>query len=978
MLKSIYTLCIICLSLIIQAQGLRFEKFTTKDGLLSDDVYKIFQDKKGYIWLFTNHGAMKYNGKTFEPTLKNLSFKESFIYSYYENNKGQLWVANANANIYEVKNDSAILIKGIDTLSQKLKKSVNEIYQLYADKNSNIYVSTKNGGYKLTKNKKYTISNLWENPDADSVAVYLFNIENEIIPVSSPPYRKHINVNVLHSYNLKYINQNNKSDSYNARFIGSGLFMPCNFKRYDKDIYFSFHNQLIKLKENKTIQYIPLNSFVLNYTQDKRKHTWVGTYNNGLFELNERDSIINHYLLGKTVNHLLIDSQDGLWVSTDGFGLFHCLNVNETHYTETESLGNPISFIKNIDNKLFLANALGEIYIIDGNKTIKLEQDKQASTDVLDIIKYRDGYIISYRFYLYYLNLNGGLIKTKLPLINPPFHPFKLFNLGEDSVLCMGRKTILKLKEGIKSIPKKNEIITFDIKIFSFAIRSNQQLIGSDDGVYELINNKLSQPTYLLPTKNRVITKIIKDNFDNYWFCTKGSGLFKLNKKNELKQYTITSNLPSNIIYDISFNTDNSILLCTNKGLFYSDGLNSDFKKWNELYSEEVKSAISYNNALYLATKNGLVTIKENNTAITNKPIYLNVTSILINGLNKSKKELRQLHYNENNIEVNVDIISYSTNIPKIKYELSGTRNEGGIKSLQQISFQNLEPGNYKLELSLLLNEYNDNSTIIEFSIIPAFWQTLWFKALVIVLSLVICIIVAWLVFKYLKNKEDKKNEANKLITEYKLIALKAQINPHFMSNCLTAIQHLILSNHVNEANQYLAKFSLLVRQVLNFSTKSLVTLHEELQITELNIELEQLRFENNFEFKLELNEALNLKDINIPPLLLQPIIENAIWHGLLPLKKLRKGKLIIKIYSIDNLLYLIIEDNGVGRKNEKFDIGNLKESKGIMITKQRIQNLNIYYKTSRADLYYEDLMDETNNSMGTRVTIVLPINLEQ
>jgi hypothetical protein len=975
MQKKIYILIFVCITVFSNAQKIKFDNYTTKDGLLSNEVYKIFQDNKGYIWLFTNYGAMKYNGKTFEPTLKNLPFNESFIYSYYENKKGQLWVANSNANIYEVINDSAVLIKGAEALSEKYNKHVYEIKQLFVDTYLNIYVSSSAGGYKLTKSNNYKVSNLAEYPDADSIYMYVLNIENEIIPASSIPFGRHFNPNKYYKFKSLYIDENNK-DTYKIKFEGIGHSPPANFKRLNNYIYFSFYQSLLKFNKKGFVKYIPINSLVLHYAQDKRKHTWVATYNNGLFELNENDSIINHYLLGKTINHILIDSQDGLWVSTDGFGLFHCSNVNETHFNESESLSNPITFIKKIDDKLFLSNSLGEIYVIDDYKRIKIKQNNKDINDVLDIIKYNEGYLVCYRFHLSYLNLKGKVTNTKLPLINPPFHPLKLFNLGSDSILCMSRTNILKLKYGIKSIPKNNEIIFLNLKNYSFEIRNKIWLIATNKGVYQFINNKLIQSSYLEPTKDHVITKIVKDVLGNYWFCSKGSGLFKLTSNNKLTQYTIANNLPSNIIYDVSFNDDNSILLSTNKGLFYCDGLNSKLNKWNEKYLDEVKTAVSYHHTIYLATQHGLVTIKENSIK-TNKLIYFNMTSLLVNGLIKNKSELSHLSYDQNNLECNVDIISYSMNIPKMMYELSGVKNQGGITENQHVSFQNLAVGNYTLTLSLISKEYNVKPIVLKFSIIPAYWQTVWFKSICIIAILISCFIIVRIAFRYYKNKEDKKNEANKLITEYKLIALKAQINPHFMSNCLTAIQHLILSNKVDEANQYLAKFSLLVRQVLNFSSKSLVSLREELEITELNIELEQLRFENKFLFEIELHENTNLKTIFVPPLILQPITENAIWHGLLPLKKLRKGILIIKIKIVDDLLCICIEDNGVGRKKENSTIGNMKESKGMLITKQRIENINVLYNTTKADLFYEDLIDDDHNPLGTRVTIILPLNLK-
>jgi LytS/YehU family sensor histidine kinase len=196
------------------------------------------------------------------------------------------------------------------------------------------------------------------------------------------------------------------------------------------------------------------------------------------------------------------------------------------------------------------------------------------------------------------------------------------------------------------------------------------------------------------------------------------------------------------------------------------------------------------------------------------------------------------------------------------------------------------------------------------------------------------------------------------------------------MSNCLTAIQNLISNNKTDLANQYIAKFSFLVRQVLNFSSKSLVSIKDELETTELNLELEQLRFDKKFEFQIEYDDSIDICNILVPPLIIQPIVENAIWHGLLPLNKIRVGKLWIKIKLNNNTITIIIEDNGIGRITKTDKIGNLKDSSGIKITKQRILNLNNLYNISNGDFYYEDLKDELNNPIGTRVFMILPLLL--
>jgi hypothetical protein len=225
-------------------------------------------------------------------------------------------------------------------------------------------------------------------------------------------------------------------------------------------------------------------------------------------------------------------------------------------------------------------------------------------------------------------------------------------------------------------------------------------------------------------------------------------------------------------------------------------------------------------------------------------------------------------------------------------------------------------------------------------------------------------------------QQEQEKFEMKSKMSEMEIRIIKAQINPHFMSNCLSAVQNLIAGKKLDEANQYIAKFALLVRQVLNFSTLSLVSLKDELELIRLNVDLEQLRFENIFVFNVQVEAGIDPASIFVPPLIFQPIIENAIWHGLLPLKGEWTARLDLRVRKEGDALITTIEDNGVGRKNRKGSIGNSK-SKGIKITTQRIGNINHLYHTKTAYIVFEDLhLKKEGLPGGTRVTISLPLKL--
>ena len=633
MIKRIYSLFLVCLCFYTNAQNLRFENFTTKDGLLSDEVYNIHQDRKGYIWLFTNYGAMKYNGKAFEMVLKNLPFNESFIYSYYENEKGHKWVANSNAKIYEIINDSAYIVKGTESISEELKKTVSDVYQLFVDDSLNIYLITRYYSYKLCKNKKYQVLNLSQQIKNDTILIHAIEFKNDFISIWN--YAGHEKYEIIakgstlknklkQSNNLntprwdyKGLEKSrvlNKYEFINAKLSyknGTEGFIRFKteinrkskyFKRNKNDIYFCIHDKIEKICGNGTIKEIPINAFILNFTKDKNNHLWVGTYNKGLFELDENDSLVNHYFEDKSVNCILNDSENGLWVSTEGSGLFHCKDLSKFYYTESEPLGSPISFIRKIKNQLFIANLRGNVYLVKDKSINKIDNEDLAIGEPLDMIKYNTNFLINFRNGSKIVKLNNTSLASTLHTFDSNFHSYKSMKIGVDSFIFIERRGAVIIHE--------NKIITvlrFNYKTFWCELKDDILLIGTENGVYQLINNQLFQPKFLAPTANCIVTKIVKDNFNNYWFCTKGSGLFKLTEKNKLLHFTNMKGLPSQIINDISFKSDNSILLSTNKGCFLHTNFGYYKGKWSKIYEEDVKSALTFNGAIYLATRKGLI-----------------------------------------------------------------------------------------------------------------------------------------------------------------------------------------------------------------------------------------------------------------------------------------------------------------------------------------------------------------------------------
>ncbi|OBY63365.1 hypothetical protein LPB301_11120 [Polaribacter reichenbachii] len=214
-----------------------------------------------------------------------------------------------------------------------------------------------------------------------------------------------------------------------------------------------------------------------------------------------------------------------------------------------------------------------------------------------------------------------------------------------------------------------------------------------------------------------------------------------------------------------------------------------------------------------------------------------------------------------------------------------------------------------------------------------------------------------------------------KQINELKLTSLLSQMNPHFIFNALNSIKLYIINHEPKIAAYYLNKFSKLIRKILEASTTKQVTLQEELETMDLYMTIENIRFSNEIDFNINVNEIIDLKAIQIPPLVLQPFLENALWHGLSSKKKNKKISVSI-VKKTKKHIQIIIEDNGIGRKASakiKAEKSINRKSIGINLTKDRFTN---FVKNLQNDytIIYEDLKDKNNKPLGTKVIIELPL----
>jgi LytS/YehU family sensor histidine kinase len=224
------------------------------------------------------------------------------------------------------------------------------------------------------------------------------------------------------------------------------------------------------------------------------------------------------------------------------------------------------------------------------------------------------------------------------------------------------------------------------------------------------------------------------------------------------------------------------------------------------------------------------------------------------------------------------------------------------------------------------------------------------------------------------KRQERMKSEFENKLSEIQMQALRAQMNPHFLFNSLNSIKYYAISKSKDETAAYLSKFALLVRTILNNSKSHTISLKDELEALQLYIEIEHLRLEGKFDYTIDIDKSIHVRQAQIPPMILQPYVENAIWHGLM--HKTSKGMLLVQVKDLGNQIQCIIEDNGVGRERAA-EIGKTRigkgKSVGMQITGNRIEIINRIYGID-TQVNVIDLKDDENNPTGTRVVINIPL----
>lgn len=481
------------------------------------------------------------------------------------------------------------------------------------------------------------------------------------------------------------------------------------------------------------------------------------------------------------------------------------------------------------------------------------------------------------------------------------------------------------------------------------------------------------------PVKLKKIFAISETEGNRIWLGTENAGIATINcdidNLSYANAYTQKNGLTDNRIKEMLSDKNNSVWIITAKGLSKISASNEAIENYNRQYGLIDLNFLSLLNdgRIFAGSNSGYYLFNPDSIKpFNNKPeIYIKSFKVFdkkvyVNPFAIDNDPLK-LKYDEDFFSVEYGLLNYFKNSEvSFSYKLDGFDEHWHYAGKRTyLSYSNVEGGEYILKIKSSYGNKIEIPVIIE----TPFWETWWFFTLIIISFLGLLLSGHLYRLHQLRKREKIKSDYDKELNRLEMKALRAQMNPHFMFNSLNSIRYYILKNDNANAAEYITKFSKLLRLILNNSRQNLISLKDELNALEIYIDFEQMRFNNKFWYQINISQGFDTAGVKIQPMVIQPFVENAIWHGLMP--KEEKGYLKIDVSKTEHAVIITIMDNGIGRQKAKEMLNKgLIEAKsfGLKIMEDRM-TLMESIRGKKSDFKIIDLFDR-KKPVGTKIII--------
>jgi len=903
-MKTINFHIVLLLSCMIWDVGLaqNYINYTEKDGLASNYVYRARQDHDGFIWFLTDKGMSKFDGKTF----KNFTVKDGLpandIWNMRITPDNRVWFFTRSDNLGYIQNDSVYSFKSDNN---EMMNPNGPIFQSGNDlsfvKGLNIW-RFSDSSWQIIKNQndRFQLLNrdLFIVRDSTFRHSHLENNQGQLLlkleryPISRKPFQFNDSLLVAAQENsYEIINLNSLKVIYGDISHLEKNELPNNLSWFilaNDKLQLSGNKWLITFDENLDIKETYTIPGSLNSThnfRDKHGFIWAATSEKGAFKLPIKFNNIISFFEGKLIQKIeVID--DVIYVAVGGEGIFKVQHNKPTLVLEQKSR---LYSLERFDNNTYYNFRFHLIIEKDGNFK-KIEHPDQFSNT--------------------FLHYRGNFFTEGFSAIGRYNNNFEFEKFYIDYPYFQG-------------------IFSQNDTLFSFSYKTMLYLDSQQDSFTKYKNYQIQK---------KLLTS---ENFnDQTYIGTEGDGLytFEQGKLNKL------IDADTAIINHISLESENSIWVVSEGALmhYYRDDT-KDFsvKKYNQINgfpTDNLTGVLFHNNQLYLGSTTGLTIIdKEDINGKSNFTPY--VKSVFVNGKKKPKDSVVFDYYKNSSLKVNFGSINFfDSNNTSFQYQLLPDQTSWTTTESGEVNLYDLQPEEYILQLKVIHNDHQQLLSV-PITIVPRWYQT---DLALTVYSLALVAFLALILFLVVRYFENKLSRVNRL-AQLELKALRSQMNPHFVHNSLNAIQYYIQRHEVELSENYLAKFSKLIRLFFDYSRRRTITLKEEMALLEEYLQIEKMRFEDKLDYNIQIDGSLDPDEQLIPSMILQPIVENAVNHGVF--HKNDTGKVEIAFRQInDSTFEVTVEDDGIGinKAKELYKSSSRKyQSHSSAVLSERIALLN-------------------------------------
>jgi len=926
--------------------------YSIDDGLPTSNIYSVFEDDSGYIWFGTDVGVLKYDGYTFEHLSTDDGLGDNEVFKMYKDAENRIWFMTLNGQLSYYLNGTFTNIKNNELLKKASHaKIITDIYEVDDD----LFILYRDG---LVSKLNLVAQTLEKHQSENAVfghwkvgsKFYYLSLDSVFDIKSGERTYFHDLINSSKNYRLMNFNQQQ---------------------------YFSISNHMYEFKNASINHSFDVHDDIIHMSNIDDQ-MWLGT-RSGL--LIKSINSLKHYFKNDVVSYVLKDSQKNYWVTTLNNGIKFIPNIEVARYSFHEGQSK-ITAIEAKDNKIYAGTENGLVSFNTNHITSKINID-HISTDYIKKIRLYQNRIFSIGNTSIDIlseqgreRLNFGANDFYFDGEHYYFSSSVVFKFEPEDIYTFPR---LRKQSGLRAKgislntifrKRTNVIAPYKKNALFFGTSTNLAFYDSID--IQTINENASE------LNTSILNLYYDDNRDFLVVATNSKGISILQQDSIKYHISKKQNLSSNTCYAIH-PLANDYLIGTNKGLDKISLTTNSFEVQNlnsllGIKNEKINDIEVVDSMIWLATDLGLLSFHRDNLVSSQTQPSLVIESIFIN--DKKSIDLSELKSHENNLKINFTGISYK-DYGELTYQYKDNNEPWFDLESRSLEIKNLSTGEHDIKIRVKgRNQLWSNSNGISLYIKPPFYKTIPFLLLV---SLFVASLVYFIVGERIKsiqkafNKERLilKEKQEKTILEKQMVdleqkALRMQMNPHFVFNALNTIKGYYSGGEIKEANKYIGQFSKLMRLILE-NDKRLISLKKEIEILELYIKLIQLRYVDVFSYTINVDTNLEITEVGIPTLILQPIVENAIIHGLAP--KNKKGDLSVDFVKQDDTLICKVTDNGVGFSNSKKNkLKNKTESKALEITRERIELEN---NSKDPSLF---VIKDNDKGQGTEVILKLPI----